>query len=227
MSAARSACLALALLPLVAAASPSDTDLSFGDGGFRHYDYVSTDPYRPLPIGPITGTPDGGFLALTEQLVPPGQVNKFLSRYDAHGDLVPKRLALLQQVVPSISRVGLLWNPANASTAPQLQSVQAAAPDWGSVSVCTTRYVASSFAIEGSAGETAAPSAYVPAAELTAVTFSRRDSRSAYPATSSARSPTSGATTIIVDAAFDPNRSRRSSPTWWASAEWGSTRSSG
>ncbi|HEY7205044.1 MAG TPA: ABC transporter substrate-binding protein, partial [Methylomirabilota bacterium] len=50
---------------------------------------------------------------------------------DAHGDLVPKRLGLLQQVVPSIARVGVLWNPSNASTAPQLETVRSAAPALG------------------------------------------------------------------------------------------------
>jgi putative tryptophan/tyrosine transport system substrate-binding protein len=33
--------------------------------------------------------------------------------------------------VPSASRVGVLWNPSNASTAPQLKAVQAAAPALG------------------------------------------------------------------------------------------------
>jgi putative ABC transport system substrate-binding protein len=45
---------------------------------------------------------------------------------DAHADLIPKRLELLKQVVPPGSRVGVLWNPANPSTAPQLKTAQAA-----------------------------------------------------------------------------------------------------
>ena len=75
------------------------------------------------------GEPDPVGTGLVASLARPG--GNVTGLADAHGDLVPKRLALLQQVVPSISRVGLLWNPANASTAPQLQSVQAAAPAIG------------------------------------------------------------------------------------------------
>jgi putative ABC transport system substrate-binding protein len=50
---------------------------------------------------------------------------------DAHADLIPKRLELLKQLVPSASRVGVLWDPSNASTAPQLKTVEAAAPALG------------------------------------------------------------------------------------------------
>ena len=45
---------------------------------------------------------------------------------DAHADLIPKRLELLKQVNPDSSRVGVLWNPTNQSTAPQLKTAQAA-----------------------------------------------------------------------------------------------------
>src|SRR6185503_4019777 len=45
--------------------------------------------------------------------------------------LIPKRLEFLKQLVPSASRVGVLWNPSNASTAPQLKMVQAVAPALG------------------------------------------------------------------------------------------------
>jgi putative ABC transport system substrate-binding protein len=50
---------------------------------------------------------------------------------DAHADLVPKRLELLRQVVPSAARVAILWNPANPSTASQLKIAEAAAPALG------------------------------------------------------------------------------------------------
>jgi len=50
---------------------------------------------------------------------------------DAHADLVPKRLAFLTQLVPSASRVGVLWNPSNAGTASQLKTAQGAAPALG------------------------------------------------------------------------------------------------
>jgi len=50
---------------------------------------------------------------------------------DAHADLIPKRLELLAQLVPSASRVGVLWNPSNAGTSPQVKTLQAAAPALG------------------------------------------------------------------------------------------------
>ena len=75
------------------------------------------------------GEPDPVGTGLVATLARPG--GNITGLADAHGDLVPKRLALLQQVVPSISRVGVLWNPANPSTAPQLKSVETAAPSLG------------------------------------------------------------------------------------------------
>jgi putative ABC transport system substrate-binding protein len=42
-------------------------------------------------------------------------------------DLVGKQLELLKELVPKISRVALLWNPANPSNAPQLRHAQDAA----------------------------------------------------------------------------------------------------
>jgi putative ABC transport system substrate-binding protein len=42
-------------------------------------------------------------------------------------DLVGKQLAILKEVVPMVSRVALLGNPANTGTAPQLQNAQDAA----------------------------------------------------------------------------------------------------
>jgi len=42
-------------------------------------------------------------------------------------DLVGKQLELLKEVVPKVSRVALLWNPANPGSAPQLREAEAAA----------------------------------------------------------------------------------------------------
>jgi putative ABC transport system substrate-binding protein len=42
-------------------------------------------------------------------------------------DLVGKQLELLKEVVPKVSRVALLWNPANPGSAPQLREAEASA----------------------------------------------------------------------------------------------------
>jgi|SRR5262245_14706848 len=42
-------------------------------------------------------------------------------------DLVGKQLELLKEVVPNVSRVALLWNPANPGSAPQVREAEAAA----------------------------------------------------------------------------------------------------
>ncbi len=75
------------------------------------------------------GEPDPIGTGLVASLARPG--GNVTGLADAHADLVPKRLDLLKQLVPSASRVGVLWNPSNASTAPQLKIVQAAAPGLG------------------------------------------------------------------------------------------------
>ena len=50
---------------------------------------------------------------------------------DGHADLAPKRLELLKEVVPSVSRVAALFNPATSFAIRQWQLVQAAAPRLG------------------------------------------------------------------------------------------------
>jgi len=75
------------------------------------------------------GEPDPVGTALVASLGRPG--GNVTGLADAHADLVPKRLELLKQVVPSASRVAILWNPANPSTAPQLKIAEAAAPTLG------------------------------------------------------------------------------------------------
>src|SRR5262249_51950658 len=75
------------------------------------------------------GEPDPVGTGLVESLAHPGGNATGLA--DAHADLVPKRLELLKELVPSAVRVGMLWNPFNPGTAPQLKAVQAAAPVLG------------------------------------------------------------------------------------------------
>jgi putative ABC transport system substrate-binding protein len=50
---------------------------------------------------------------------------------DATVDVSTKRLELLKDVVPKLSRVAILWNPANPTNPLQLKDTQAAAPALG------------------------------------------------------------------------------------------------
>jgi ABC-type uncharacterized transport system substrate-binding protein len=68
--------------------------------------------------------PDPVGIGLVASLARPGRNVTGLA--DAHGELVPKRLELLKDVVRHASRVAVLRNPANASTEPQLKALQAA-----------------------------------------------------------------------------------------------------
>jgi len=79
------------------------------------------------------GEPDPVGTALVASLARPG--GNVTGLADAHGDLVPKRLELLRQIAPSVSRVAILWNPANASTGSQVKIAEAAAPALGATVV--------------------------------------------------------------------------------------------
>lgn len=79
---------------------------------------------RTIPIVFI-GEPDPVGTGLVASLAHPG--GNVTGLADAHADLVPKRLALLKEVAPPGSRVGILWNPANPATASQLQIARSAA----------------------------------------------------------------------------------------------------
>jgi putative ABC transport system substrate-binding protein len=83
---------------------------------------------RTIPIVFI-GEPDPVGSALVASLAHPG--GNVTGLADAHADLVPKRLELLKEVVPSVTRVGILWNPANPDTAPQVKIAEGAAPALG------------------------------------------------------------------------------------------------
>jgi putative tryptophan/tyrosine transport system substrate-binding protein len=75
------------------------------------------------------GEPDPVGTGLVRSLARPG--GNVTGLADAHSELAPKRLDLLRQLVPSASRVGVLWSPSNASTAPQVRTVESAARTLG------------------------------------------------------------------------------------------------
>ena len=75
---------------------------------------VMTIVGNPVEAGLIAslGRPGGNITGLSLQL----------------SDVTAKRLQVLQEVVPGLSRVAILWNAASPVTPPQLREVEAAAP---------------------------------------------------------------------------------------------------
>jgi len=80
---------------------------------------------RTIPIVmAISGDPVG--TGLVASVARPGGNITGLSIMTS--ELVGKQLALLKEVVPNVSRVAVLWNPANPLGTPQLREAKAAAP---------------------------------------------------------------------------------------------------
>jgi putative tryptophan/tyrosine transport system substrate-binding protein len=50
---------------------------------------------------------------------------------DFHAASVTKRLELIKEAIPGVARVGVMWNPTNASNVEQLKDLEAAAPRLG------------------------------------------------------------------------------------------------
>jgi putative ABC transport system substrate-binding protein len=75
------------------------------------------------------GEPDPVQARLVATLARPG--GNVTGLADAHADLVQKRLQFLKEIVPSMTRLGFLWNPANPSTRDQLRTAQQAASALG------------------------------------------------------------------------------------------------
>jgi ABC-type uncharacterized transport system substrate-binding protein len=76
-----------------------------------------------VPVGDLLGN------GLVASLARPGGNVTGLTNFSAQ--LVGKRLELLQQAVPGISRVAAIWNPANPAMPPYLQQTQDAAGELG------------------------------------------------------------------------------------------------
>ena len=84
---------------------------------------TSTIPIVMIAIG------DPVVAGLVQSLAHPGgnvTGNTILS-----ADLAPKRLQLIKEIIPSASRVALLWNPDNVSNAMILEQLRGAAPPLG------------------------------------------------------------------------------------------------
>ena len=87
--------------------------------------------WKPPGTLPIVFTVDADPVGkgLVASLARPGGNITGLS--DTHADLVPKRLQLLKEVVPSVGRVGVLLNPDNPMATTQFKNAQTAAGELG------------------------------------------------------------------------------------------------
>jgi putative tryptophan/tyrosine transport system substrate-binding protein len=82
---------------------------------------------KTIPIVMQSGDPVG--TGLVTSLARPGGNNTGLSDFTV--GVVTKRLELLKEVVPSVSRVAVLWNPTNPANLVTLKETQAVAPALG------------------------------------------------------------------------------------------------
>jgi putative ABC transport system substrate-binding protein len=98
---------------------------------FGAYSIVGNVP-TTMPIVFIAH-PDPVADGLVASLARPG--GNFTGLSDAHADLVAKRLQLLKDVLPAISRVAVLFNPRSPIASPQLKLAQSTAPALGMTAV--------------------------------------------------------------------------------------------
>ena len=81
-----------------------------------------------VPIVSVSGDPVG--LGLVASLARPGGNVTGLANFTS--ELAGKRLELLKEVVPRVSRVAVLWNPDALSSTLRMKETEAAAPSWAS-----------------------------------------------------------------------------------------------
>jgi putative ABC transport system substrate-binding protein len=84
---------------------------------------TSTIPIVMLSVGDPVGA------GLVKSLAHPG--GNVTGNTIISPDLAPKRLQLIKEIMPSASRVALLWNPDNMSSAMNLNYLRASAPEHG------------------------------------------------------------------------------------------------
>ncbi len=105
-----------------------DVIVTHGGSLARAADRAAKQAGRTIPIVfAVDADPVGK--GIVASLARPGGNITGLSDY--HAELVPKRLALLKEVVPSASRIAVLWSPTNPTSAPQLKVLQATASTSG------------------------------------------------------------------------------------------------
>jgi len=106
------------------AAIPVDIIVEFGSTGARAAQKATTT--IPIVMIGIGDAVRAGFVA---SLARPG--GNMTGNTILGPDLIPKRMQILKEIVPSVSRVAFLWNPDNASNVVARDELQAAVPKLG------------------------------------------------------------------------------------------------
>lgn len=105
-----------------------DVIITHGEGAAKAADRAAKRSGRVIPVVfAVASDPVGE--GIVASLARPGGNITGLS--DSHSDLVAKRLALLKEVVPSVSRIAVISDPDGALGASQLTVLRAAAPAIG------------------------------------------------------------------------------------------------
>ena len=105
-----------------------DVDVIVTHGGTLEADRAAKEAGKTIPVVfAVSADPIGAGYVVS--LARPGGNITGLS--DLHSDLVPKRLELLKEVVPSATRVAVFWSPDARHTQSQLKDLQSVAPAVG------------------------------------------------------------------------------------------------
>ncbi len=107
-----------------------DVDVLITHGGTstRLADRAVKAAGRPIPIVFATLADPVGNGTVASLARPGGNITGLSN---ATSLLVPKRLAILKEAVPSVTRVAVLWSPLTRNGAPQLKALEAIAPKLG------------------------------------------------------------------------------------------------
>jgi len=105
-----------------------DVIVTHGGSTARVADQAAKEAGRAIPIVFAVSADPIGDGAVASLARPGGNITGLS---DSHSDLLAKRLEFLKEVVPSVSRIAVLWNPAAPVIVRQLKALQAEAPALG------------------------------------------------------------------------------------------------
>ncbi len=105
-----------------------DVIVTHGGSAARVADRAAKEAGRAIPIVFAVSADPIGDGAVASLARPGGNITGLSN---SHSDLLAKRLEFLKEVVPSASRIAVIWNPAIPTISRQLKALQAVAPALG------------------------------------------------------------------------------------------------